>query len=75
MPMPLSSTSIHTRSPVCPADSTIRPPSGVYLMALDTMFIITCMIRSRSARTWGRCSGRRSSTVWAWFWASIKTAW
>ena len=72
--MPLSSTSIHTLSPDCPADRTMRPPSGVYLMALDTMFIITCMIRSRSARTWGRSSGMASSTVWAWFWASMRIA-
>ena len=39
--MPLSSTSIHTQGPRFPAEMRMRPPSGVYLMALDTTFIMT----------------------------------
>ena len=34
-----------------------RRKRGVYLMELETMFIITCIMRSRSARTWGSQEG------------------
>ena len=74
MPMPSSSTTIHTRSGRRPARMRIWPPSGVYLIALDTIFIITCIIRSRSAVTSGRPGSRSSSRWWLWRWASIYTA-
>ena len=69
--MPLSSTNIHTRSPRRPAEMTMRPPSGVYLMELDTMFIITWTTRSRSATISGSSGSIFSSRAWLWRWASI----
>ena len=62
--MPLSATSSHTRSGVQPAVSTIRPPSGVYLMALDRTFITTWEIRSRSARMAGKPPVPSRRRVW-----------
>lgn len=75
MPMPLSVTSSHTRSGSNPADMTMRPPSGVYLMALERMFIMTCKTRSRSARTVGRPCSPSRIRVWSWRWASMRMAW
>ena len=72
--MPLSVTSIHTRLPCTPADKRMRPPSGVYLMELDTTFIMTWRIRSRSPTISGRLPGSSSSMVWPWRWASSRLA-
>ena len=73
--MPLSATSSHTVFWVAPADMTIRPPSGVYFMALERMFMMTWEMRSRSARISGRCSVPSSRRVWLRRWASSPMAW
>ena len=49
----------------------MRPPSGVYLMELDTMFIITWTTRSRSATISGSSGSIFNSRAWLWRWASI----
>ena len=56
------------------AEIIMAPPLGVYLMELDTIFIITWTMRSRSARISGRAGGRRREIVWSCFWASNRTA-
>ena len=50
------------------------PSGGVYLMELDTTFIITCTIRSRSPVISGSSSVMSSSMAWPWRWASIRLA-
>ena len=72
--IPVGDASSQTRSRSAPADMTIRPPSGVYLMALERIFIITCKILSRSPRTLGSPSVPSSRSWWPWRWASIRTA-
>ena len=52
----------------------MRPPSVVYLMALETTFIITWVIRSRSAVMEGSPGSRVSSSSWPWRWASMRLA-
>ena len=61
--MPLSDTRTNTFLPLTPAVIWILPPSGVYLMALETMFMSTCSMRSRSPSTSGRSSGQSSVSV------------
>src|SRR6267142_2400193 len=43
MPGPLSRTSTRTRSSTKRAATSIRPPSGVNLMALPSRFMSTCL--------------------------------
>src|SRR5438045_664133 len=49
MPTPVSSTSKLTVSAVAPQRTVMRPPFGVYLIALSTRLSITCRSASGSA--------------------------
>src|SRR5262245_43456387 len=51
MPTPLSLTETSTDPSTGTARTSIRPPSGVNLMALDNRFSTTCLIFRSSART------------------------
>ena len=73
--MPVSETSIHTRpAPSRPAATSMVPPSGVYLMELETTFIITWVIRSLSAVISGSPGSSLAVRVCPCRWASKRLA-
>ena len=53
-PLPVSVTSTTACVVVSESRSSIRPPSGVYLMALSTTFVNACRSRTGSPRQRGR---------------------
>src|SRR3569833_2626137 len=62
-PGPLSATAICTSSATIFADSTMLPPRGVYLKALDKRLNTTCRRRRASARNSPASGGTSTSRV------------
>ena len=72
--MPLSVTRTKTFGPLVPTCRSIRPPSGVYLTAFETIFVMTCSMRSRSPLTSGIGPSQVRVMVWWWFCSALSFA-
>ena len=63
MPSPVSATRTVTAPPARQAETSTRPPAGVYLTALSSRFPSTWRIRSASAVTGSRSMGATASST------------
>ena len=63
MPGPSSATDTRTMPPSALADSVMREPSGVYLMALFSRLMSTCTMSRASISAMSRSSGS-STAMW-----------